>query len=127
MEYFYFYPHIREGGLLIVDDVQIASIGHMANVIQEDAMWELVDVIRTTAVFRRTSAPLVNPHGDEWWNQGFNQRRAQPDLHFYLNDGGALPSFADRMRDHWRQVAAAKQAKNRKKTKKKSLLKRLFK
>jgi predicted O-methyltransferase YrrM len=38
IEYYYFYPHLRTGGLLIVDDVHIASIGRMADVIAEDAM-----------------------------------------------------------------------------------------
>ena len=38
MEYYYFYPHLRTNGLLILDDVHIATIGRLADVIAEDAM-----------------------------------------------------------------------------------------
>jgi predicted O-methyltransferase YrrM len=75
MEYYYFYPHLRAGGILIVDDVHIASIGRMADVIAEDAMFEPVELVSTTAVFRRTDAPAFDPTGDGWWLQNYNRRR----------------------------------------------------
>jgi hypothetical protein len=79
IEYWHFYPHIRTGGYLLVDDVGIPTIGRMADIIAEDAMWDLVAVISTTAVFRRTEAPTFDPFGDGWWIQPFNQRRVHPD------------------------------------------------
>jgi len=77
LEYFYFYPAIKEGGLLIVDDLQIATIGRMADVIQDDDMWDTVSVVGKTAIFQRTSSDIVPPDGDHWWMQNFNRRRAR--------------------------------------------------
>ena len=87
MEYYYFYPHIRTGGLLIIDDVHIPTIGRLAEFIGEDDMFELVEVVNTTAVFRRTSAPTFNPFGDGWWEQSYNRRRVPQSNEFHLNDG----------------------------------------
>ena len=38
LEYYYFYPHIVTGGLLIIDAINIPSIRNMAEVIKQDAM-----------------------------------------------------------------------------------------
>ena len=98
MEYYYFYPHLRPGGILILDDVHIATIGRLADVIAEDAMFETVELVATTVVFRRTDAPVFNPTGDGWWQQQFNQRRIprnNPYLSQYvLDDGKQLPAFS---------------------------------
>lgn len=72
LEYYYFYPHIQTGGLLIIDDVQIPSIGRMLDIIKADAMFELLEMVGDTAFLRRTAAPLVDPLSDSWWLQGFN-------------------------------------------------------
>lgn len=74
LEYYYLYPHIRQGGLLIVDDIQIPSIRFMYKFLQQDEMWGLAEVIGTTAFFRRTASPQFDPLGDGWWLQGYNQR-----------------------------------------------------
>ena len=96
MEYYYFYPLIKPGGILIIDDIHIPSIGRMADIIQEDAMWEFVELLSTTAVFRRTSAPLTPNKGDHWWTQDYNRRRITPDMEFYLDDGKKARPLADR-------------------------------
>lgn len=96
MEYYYFYPLIKPGGILIIDDIHIPSIGRMADIIQEDAMWEFVELLSTTGVFRRTSAPLTPNKGDHWWTQDYNRRRITPDMEFYLDDGKKARPFADR-------------------------------
>lgn len=96
LEYYFFYPHIREGGFLIVDDVQIPTIGRMADVIQEDIMWEFVSLTDQTAVFRRTGAKGIPADGDHWWTQRFNRRRVRGGQ-YRLDDGGELPSFAQRI------------------------------
>ncbi len=88
LEYWHFYPHIRPGGTLIVDDVNIPTTGRMADVIAEDVMWKLVDVVATTALFRRTDAPVFDPLGDGWWTQRFNQRRVYQGHPAYPDDGG---------------------------------------
>lgn len=98
MEYYYFYPHLRPGGILIVDDVHIASIGRLADVIAEDAMFEMVELVSTTAVFRRTDAAAFDPLGDGWWQQDFNRRRIPRHMpylaQYVLNDGKELPPIS---------------------------------
>jgi predicted O-methyltransferase YrrM len=96
LEYFHFYPRIRAGGLLIVDDVQIATIGRLADVLQEDAMWRLETLSDKTAIFRRTHADTLPPTGDDWYAQDFNRRRTDV-RGVALHDGGELPSFAERL------------------------------
>jgi Methyltransferase domain len=74
MEYFYFYPLIETGALLLVDDIQIPSVGRMFEILKADDMFELVDIVNDNmAFFRRTKAPLVDPYGDGWWLQGYNR------------------------------------------------------
>lgn len=75
-EYLMFYPHIRPGGFLILDDVNIPTIGRMADILAEDDMWNLQDVLDcTTALFQRTDAPTFPATGDGWWTQKYNRRR----------------------------------------------------
>jgi Methyltransferase domain len=84
LEYYYFYPHIVTGGLLIVDDCDIPTIGRMADVLIEDDMWELATMAGPTAIFRRTDAPLFDPTGDLWWEQKYNRRRVSVQHGAYL-------------------------------------------
>jgi len=72
LEYYYFYPRIETGGLLVVDDIQIRSIRRMFEILEADAMWRLDEVVGNTAFFRRTDAPTFCPTGDGWWEQGYN-------------------------------------------------------
>lgn len=75
LEYFAIYPRLATGAYLILDDVHIPTLGHLFSVISEDEMFETVDVLRTTAILRRTSAPTFPPDGDTWWRQRYNARR----------------------------------------------------
>jgi hypothetical protein len=70
-----FYPQIRPGGLLVVDDIHIPTITHLFRVLQEDAMWRLLAVELYTAFFQRTDAPTFDPFGDGWIHQRFNRDR----------------------------------------------------
>jgi hypothetical protein len=84
LEYYFIYPHINMGGFLIVDDVHIPSIGRFADILFEDEMFDLVETVVTTAIFRRTTAPIFDPLGDGWWQQRYNRRRVSPkksDIH----------------------------------------------
>src|SRR5262249_16353370 len=59
LEYYYFYPQMADGGLLLVDDINIPSIARMFEIIESDDMFELVEVVQNTAFFRRTNTPLI--------------------------------------------------------------------
>lgn len=96
MEYYFFYPHIKPGGYLIIDDIHIPSIGRMADILQEDAMWNFITLISTTAVLQRTEAEETPTFGDQWWTQDYNRRRVNPQMEFFLDDGQKLESFASR-------------------------------
>jgi len=73
LEYYYFYPRIDVGGLLLIDDINIPSISRMFEIVRRDDMFELLEVVENTAFFRRTSAPVFDPLGDDWPRQGFNR------------------------------------------------------
>lgn len=73
LEYYYIYQHLDTGGLLIIDDINIPTIKNMADVLKKDEMFEWMGTVGKTAFFKRTSAPLFDPLGDGWWDQGFNK------------------------------------------------------
>lgn len=74
MEYYYVYPHLVAGGLLIVDDIHIPTITNLFNYLKEEEMFSLERVVGTTAFFRRTKALTFPTQYDGWWWQGFNRR-----------------------------------------------------
>lgn len=80
LEYYYVYPRLRPGALLVVDDIHIPTIHHLHSVLAEDEMFELVHIERTTSFFRRTTAPAFGPLGDGWWLQQYNSRRFPIDV-----------------------------------------------
>lgn len=51
LEYFYLYPQIETGGLLLVDDIQIPTIRNMFNVIKADPMFELLEIVDGNMAF----------------------------------------------------------------------------
>jgi len=82
MDYYFFYPHLRAGALLIVDDINIPTIRRLAQFLSEDEMFEQIHVEGNTAFFRRTTAETFNPEGDGWTLQRFNVNRYKaPDAH----------------------------------------------
>jgi hypothetical protein len=72
LEYYAIYPHLDEGGLLVLDDINIPSIFNLFSFLEKDAMFDLIDIIGITAFFRRTAAPTFSPLHDNWWKQGYN-------------------------------------------------------
>ena len=74
LEYYYLYPHLEPGALLILDDIQIRGIHNLFDVLRADAMFRLEEVVRSTAFFVRTGAPTFDPAGDNWQAQGYNAR-----------------------------------------------------
>ncbi|GLQ35185.1 hypothetical protein GCM10007939_14680 [Amylibacter marinus] len=99
MEYYHLIPHLRAGGFLIIDDVHIASIGQMADVLKEDAMFEVHALIETTLILRRTDAKTVDPLSCGWEQQNFNRRRFNAPHSIWrelsLKDGGRMRPMAE--------------------------------
>jgi hypothetical protein len=95
LEYYYFYPNIREGGILIIDDVHIPTIGRLGDFIREDDMFDMIGLFDYTAVFRRTSAPSFDKSGDGWWLQKYNLRRTPKWHEMHLDDDQRQQSFLD--------------------------------
>ncbi|MBI1981294.1 MAG: class I SAM-dependent methyltransferase [Methylocystis sp.] len=87
LEYYYFYPNLKTNGLLVVDDIHIPTISRLADFLSEDRMFEKLEFVGSTAIFRRTDAPIFDPLGDGWWLQDFNRRRASFLKDIYLKDG----------------------------------------
>jgi Methyltransferase domain len=75
LEYYYFYVHLAEDGILIVDDIHIPTIFRLYEFLAEDAMFDTLEVVQTTAFFRRNKSPLFDPLQDGWWLQGYNKAR----------------------------------------------------
>lgn len=91
LEYYYIYPHIAKDGLLIVDDILIPTIHNLYKFIKQDEMFEEMEVIDTTAFFRRTDAETFDPYGDEWWLQGFNKKHYPIPVNLRVFIKGKLP------------------------------------
>lgn len=87
MEYYHFYPNIQDGGILVVDDVNIPTVRWLHNFLVEDDMFDLLNVVENTSFFRRTSSPTFNPYGDDWWLQNYNKPKMPGDKF----DSGFLP------------------------------------
>ena len=75
LEYYFLYPHLEEGGFLILDDINIPSVYNMYRFLREERMFRLVATLYSTALFRRTEAPTFNPFGDGWQEQRYNEKR----------------------------------------------------
>jgi len=75
LEYYYVYPKLRPGALLIIDDIHIPTIHRLHTFLAEEKMFDLVHIERTTSFFVRTSAPTFFPLGDGWEHQAFNKAR----------------------------------------------------
>ena len=75
LEYYVIYPLLKPRGILIVDDIQIPTIRNMFNFLKSDDMFSLIEVVGTTAFFRRTDKPTFDPYGDSWWLQNYNKEK----------------------------------------------------
>jgi hypothetical protein len=75
LEYYYLYPHLETGALLILDDIHIPTVYNLFEFLRRDLMFDLQEEVGTTAFFTRTSAPTFNQFGDGWRQQKYNARR----------------------------------------------------
>jgi predicted O-methyltransferase YrrM len=74
LEYYFLYPHLAAGALLVLDDIHIRAVNDLFRFLRDDPMFTLVEVVRRTAFFHRTDAPTFDPLGDGWWTQRYNRR-----------------------------------------------------
>jgi hypothetical protein len=74
LEYYFLYPHLDAGALLVLDDIHIRSVHNLFEFLKQDEMFRLDQVVRSTAFFTRTDAPAFDPLGDDWHRQKYNQR-----------------------------------------------------
>jgi hypothetical protein len=74
LEYYFLYPHLDSGALLMLDDIHIRGIHNIFEFLRADQMFRLDEVVGSTAFFTRTDAPVFNPLGDGWWEQNYNRR-----------------------------------------------------
>jgi hypothetical protein len=74
LEYYFLYPHLETGALLILDDIHIPTVHNLFEFLRRDAMFELEEVVEKTAFFTRTGAPVFDPFGDGWQDQNYNAR-----------------------------------------------------
>src|SRR6266850_3736691 len=97
IEYFYLYPLIESGGLLLVDDIKIPTIRRMFEIIKVDDMFELLEIVDDNmAFFQRTDAPCVSLTSDSWWRQGYNREYWEQ----YLNPPLPSPSYLRLLKAH---------------------------
>jgi len=84
MEYYFIYPHLKEGAILVIDDIHIPTIFNLFRFLMDDSMFEFLEIVnQTTAFFRRTASPLFSPTGDGWWEQEYNKKNFPESM---LND-----------------------------------------
>jgi hypothetical protein len=111
LEYYFIYPHLAAGALLIVDDIHIPTLFNMFAFLREDAMYRLVEVVQTTAFFERTDAPLFDPFADGWWLQKYNERRfpiSDPSMPLTVTERlkRAVPTRLRLLARQWREPRA---------------------
>jgi hypothetical protein len=75
LEYYYIYPRLKPGALLIVDDVHIPTLFNFYRFLREEPMFRFVRKSGNLAIFRRTDQPTFDPLADGWREQEFNRRR----------------------------------------------------
>jgi precorrin-6B methylase 2 len=72
VEFAYLFPHIKVGGWLVVDDIQIPSVHDLFRFLSRESTVALEEVIVRTAFFRRIKLLESSPDGWEW--QEMNRR-----------------------------------------------------
>lgn len=75
LEYYFFYPLLNPGAVLILDDINIPCIDNMFRLLCEDDMFYLDSVVMSTGFLRRSDKPTFDPTGDGWYEQRYNIQR----------------------------------------------------
>jgi hypothetical protein len=74
LEYYYLYPHLDPGALLLIDDIDIPTINNMFRVLKADPMYKCLAIVGRTAFLERTNHPTFDPLTGWWAKQGFNAK-----------------------------------------------------
>jgi predicted O-methyltransferase YrrM len=75
LEYYYIYPHLEAGAILIIDDIDIPTINNLYQVLRADRMYRQIELVGKTAFLERTTAPLLDPITGWWKLQDYNHRK----------------------------------------------------
>lgn len=73
LEYYYIYPLLDPGALFILDDIMLPTIHNMFKFLEADDMFTLLEVVKSTAFFKRTNSPMIDPYGEGFWLQNYNK------------------------------------------------------
>jgi precorrin-6B methylase 2 len=71
IEFAYLFPHLKVGGSLVIDDIQIPSVHELFTFLKIEPSVALEEVRVRTAFFRRINAVETGPDG--WMLQGINR------------------------------------------------------
>jgi hypothetical protein len=74
LEYYFLYPHLEQGALLVLDDIHIRTVHNLFDFLRADRMFQLDEVVRSTAFFTRTEAPTFDPMEGPWRAQNYNAK-----------------------------------------------------
>jgi predicted O-methyltransferase YrrM len=72
LEFAYLSPHIRPGGWIVLDDIQIPSVHELVHFMRRESSMVLEEVAVRTAFFRKIRECDFGPDG--WQHQGMNRR-----------------------------------------------------
>jgi hypothetical protein len=83
LDWYYFSQVLRVDGWMLVDDIQIPSVGVLVEYLKQDDNWRLDEVTGKTAWFRKLRNEVL---ANEWSDQSINRNLSTA--------GHAIPSFA---------------------------------
>jgi hypothetical protein len=72
LEFVYLFPHLRLGGHLAIDDIQIPAVHDLFRFLKAEKFVKLDAVVVRTALFRKVAASDLGP--DNWMDQTMNRR-----------------------------------------------------
>jgi len=72
LEFAYLFPQIKEGGWMVLDDVQIPAVHELVRYLRLESSVVLEEVAIRTAFFRKVREQDMGPDG--WQHQGMNRR-----------------------------------------------------
>jgi hypothetical protein len=104
LEYYYIYPHLDEGALLILDDIHIRSVHDFFRFLRADEMFRLIAVVERTAFFRRTASAPFDPFGDGWPLQGYNNRLLMRFVWWERTKSAVPPRIRRSLKGMWRRI-----------------------
>jgi len=74
LEYYFFYPHLDEDALLIIDDIHIPTIFRLFSFLREEEMFDFLVCVHDGFLSQNFSDSIQSV-GDGWWLQNYNRKR----------------------------------------------------